>query len=78
MTESAPVAKKVPFERTFHGDVVVDEYEWLRAKDDPEVVAHLTAENAYTEARNAHLAPLRAAIFDEIKSRTLETDLSVP
>ena len=78
VTESAPVAKKVPFERTFHGDVVVDEYEWLRAKDDPEVVAHLTAENAYTEARNAHLAPLRAAIFDEIKSRTLETDLSVP
>jgi len=72
------VAKRVPSERTFHGDTVVDEYEWLRAKDDPEVVAHLTAENAYTEARNAHLAPLREAIFEEIKSRTLETDLSVP
>jgi oligopeptidase B len=78
VTESAPVAKKVPFERTFHGDTVVDEYEWLRAKEDPEVIAHLTAENAYTEARNAHLAPLRDTIFDEIKSRTLETDLSVP
>ncbi|HEY0249756.1 MAG TPA: S9 family peptidase [Gryllotalpicola sp.] len=74
----APVAKKVPAERRFHGDVVVDEYEWLRAKDDPEVIAHLTAENAYAEARNAHLAPLRETIFEEIKSRTLETDLSVP
>jgi len=57
---------------------VVDDYEWLRAKDDPEVIAHLTAENAYAEARNAHLAPLRETIFDEIRSRTLETDLSVP
>ncbi|MFC4243078.1 S9 family peptidase [Gryllotalpicola reticulitermitis] len=78
MTESAPRPKTIPFERTFHGDTVVDEYEWLRAKDDPEVIAHLTAENEYAEARNAHLLPLREAIFEEIKSRTLETDLSVP
>ncbi|WP_022881757.1 S9 family peptidase [Gryllotalpicola ginsengisoli] len=78
MTDTAPVAKKIPTERTFHGDTVVDEYEWLRDKDDPEVIAHLTAENAYTEAQNAHLAGLRQTIFDEIKSRTLETDLSVP
>lgn len=40
--------------------------------------AHLHAENAYTEARTAHLAGLRERIFDEIRSRTLETDLSVP
>ncbi|GAA4183628.1 S9 family peptidase [Gryllotalpicola kribbensis] len=78
MTDNAPVAKRIPTERTFHGDTVVDDYEWLRAKDDPEVIAHLTAENAYAEARNAHLAGLRETIFDEIRSRTLETDLSVP
>lgn len=74
----APTAKRVPFERVHHGDVFVDEYEWLRDKEDPEVIAHLEAENAYTEARTAHLAPLREKIFDEIKSRTQETDLSVP
>ncbi|MFF0492976.1 S9 family peptidase [Nocardia sp. NPDC004068] len=73
-----PVAKKVPTERVHHGDTFVDEYEWLRDKDDPEVIAYLEAENAYTEARTAHLQPLRDRIFDEIKSRTLETDLSVP
>ena len=39
---------------------------------------HLEAENAYTEDRTAHLADLRQTIFDEIKARTLETDLSVP
>ncbi|MET8800824.1 S9 family peptidase [Nocardia sp. NPDC004568] len=74
----APTAKRVPSERVHHGDRFVDEYEWLRNKEDPEVIAHLEAENAYTEARTAHLAPLREKIFDEIKSRTQETDLSVP
>lgn len=74
----APVAAVHPTTRTHHGDDVVDPYEWLRAKDDPDVTAHLDAENAYTEQRTAHLAPLRERIFDEIRSRTLETDLSVP
>ncbi|KAA9087314.1 S9 family peptidase [Microbacterium radiodurans] len=64
--------------RTHHGDEVNDRYEWLRAKDDAAVLAHLEAENAYTDARTTHLAGLRDRIFDEIKGRTLETDLSVP
>ncbi|MGU3432335.1 S9 family peptidase [Actinomycetes bacterium M1A6_2h] len=78
MTVTPPIAKTVPFERTHHGDTFVDNYEWLRAKEDPEVVAYLEAENAYTEQQTAHLEPLRTKIFDEIKSRTQETDLSVP
>lgn len=57
---------------------MADPYEWLRAKDDPEVIGHLEAENAYTTARTAHLGDLRERIFEEIRSRTLETDLSVP
>lgn len=64
--------------REHHGDLFDDPYEWLRQKDDPEVLAHLEAENAHTEARTAHLAGLRERIFDEIKNRTQETDLSVP
>ncbi|MCG7414756.1 S9 family peptidase, partial [Microbacterium aurum] len=67
-----------PITRTHHGDEVVDRYEWLRAKEDADVVAHLEAENAYTAQRTAHLAGLRERIFGEIRSRTLETDLSVP
>ncbi|PBC54329.1 S9 family peptidase [Rhodococcus sp. ACPA1] len=73
-----PVAKKVPTERVHHGHTFVDEYEWLRDKEDAEVVAYLEAENAYTEQQTAHLAPLRDQIFQEIKSRTQETDMSVP
>ncbi|MDV7354397.1 S9 family peptidase [Rhodococcus oxybenzonivorans] len=73
-----PVAKKVPTERVHHGHTFVDEYEWLRDKEDAEVIAYLEAENAYTEQETAHLAPLRDQIFSEIKSRTQETDMSVP
>ncbi len=73
-----PVAKKVPVTRTHHGDVFTDSFEWLRDKENPEVKAHLEAEQAYTDAVTADQEPLRQAIFDEIKSRTQETDLSVP
>ncbi|MFI6331564.1 S9 family peptidase [Micromonospora chersina] len=73
-----PVAKRVPADRTHHGDTVVDEYAWLAAKDDPDTIAYLTAENAYTQARTAHLEGLRADLFEETRRRTQETDLSVP
>lgn len=73
-----PVAARRPVTTTHHGRTRTDDYEWLRAKDDPEVIGYLEAENDYTRVRTAHLADLRGQIFEEIKSRTLETDLSVP
>jgi oligopeptidase B len=75
---SPPVAPPRPVTTEHHGRTRVDAYDWLRDKESPEVVAHLEAENAYTEARTSHLAGLRQSIFDEIKARTRETDLSVP
>jgi oligopeptidase B len=77
-TPRPPIAKRVPTERTHHGDTVVDPYAWLTDKDDPETIAYLTAENEFTDAATAHLAGLREKIFTEIKDRTQETDLSVP
>jgi oligopeptidase B len=73
-----PAARRVPHERTFHGDTFVDEYAWLADKDDQETIAFLEAENAYTDAMTAGQDELREAIFGEIKARTQETDLSVP
>ena len=73
-----PVAKRVETRREYHGDVFVDPYEWLRDKENPEVIAYLEAENEYADQTTAHLEPLRQRIFDEIKARTKETDLSVP
>lgn len=75
---AAPVAATRPHLREHHGHRVEDPYEWLRDGDDPEVIAHLEAENAYAEARTAHLADLREQLFEEIRSRTQESDLSVP
>src|ERR1700744_930018 len=73
-----PSAKQVPTERTYHGDTVTDPYTWLTDPKDPEVIAYLEAENAYTEAQTSGLGGLRSAVFDEIKARTPEADLSVP
>src|SRR3712207_809221 len=73
-----PVAKRVPTTRERHGDVVVDEYAWLRQKDDPEVIAYLEAENTYTDQALAHTKELQESLFDEIRARIQETDLSVP
>ncbi len=77
-SDTPPVAKKVPAERTHHGDTVIDDYAWLADKDNPDTVSYLEAENAFTQGETEHLQDLRETIFQEIKGRTLETDLSVP
>ena len=73
-----PVAAKRPSTRGFHGREFVDDYEWLRDKDNPEVVAHLEAENAYTDAQTSAWSGLVDDVYNEIKSRIKETDMSVP
>ncbi|MDN6379979.1 MAG: oligopeptidase B, partial [Brevibacterium aurantiacum] len=75
---SAPVAKKIPHERTHHGHTFVDDYEWMREKESPEVIAHLESENEWTQSQTSHLESLRESIFTEIKTRIKETDMSVP
>ena len=61
-----------------HGDVRIDDWFWLRDKEDPAVIGHLEAENAYTEAVMAGSSQLRKTLFDEMLARIEETDLSVP
>jgi oligopeptidase B len=73
-----PSPERRPFQLRAHGDVRVDDWYWLRDKDDPAVIDYLVAENAYTEAVTAKTSDLRASLFDEIVARIEETDLSVP
>ncbi len=61
-----------------HGDERIDEYAWLRDADDPAVIAHLEAENAWTEHTLAHLGPLRARVYEEIVARVQQSDTSAP
>jgi oligopeptidase B len=73
-----PVAPRRPTVLRAHGDERVDEYYWLRNRDDPEVIAYLGAENEFTRAAMAHTEPLQQQLFEEIKSRVQETDASAP
>ncbi|MGQ0824331.1 MAG: S9 family peptidase [Actinomycetota bacterium] len=74
----APTAPRRPIELRAHGDVRVDDWYWLRNRDDPEVRAHLAAENAYADEMLAATASLREQIFTEIKARIEESDTSAP
>jgi len=76
-----PVADQRPHEvRAPHGAVRIDEYYWLRddTRQNPEILAHLAAENAYTDARMAPLAELKETLFGEIVGRVQQDDSSVP
>jgi oligopeptidase B len=73
-----PVAAKAAWQETRHGEVVTDDYRWMHKKENADVIAHLNAENAYTEAMTADIKPLSEKLFAEIKGRMQEVDLSVP
>ena len=73
-----PVARIIPRSDTVHGDVRVDDYYWLRDRENPEVLDYLKAENEYTSAMMTHTVPLQNKLYKEMLSRIKETDLSVP
>ncbi len=68
-TSSAPIARKADGP---------DPYAWLQNRDTDEVLDYLKAENAWQEQQLAEQTGLRESLFEEIKGRILETDLSLP
>ncbi|WP_460383137.1 S9 family peptidase [Pseudomonas amygdali] len=68
-TSSAPIARKADGS---------DPYAWLQNRDTDEVLDYLKAENAWQEQQLAEQTGLRENLFQEIKGRILETDLSLP
>ena len=73
-----PQAKVLPTTLEKHGHQRIDNYYWLNKRDNPEVLAYLTAENEYAKAAMAHREGLEEALFEEIRGRIKQTDLSVP
>jgi oligopeptidase B len=73
-----PVARMVPRVETVHGETRVDDYFWLRDRSNPEVLDYLNAENRYTRAVMQHTEGLQELLFQEMRGRIKETDLSVP
>ncbi len=79
-TPKAPVARVEPKEMVNHGVTRVDDYYWMRddEREDPEILAHLEAENAYTDAAMAGTEELQKELFEEMKGRLEQNDASVP
>ena len=77
-TTRPPRARVAPTRLERHGVVRVDDYYWLRERDNPEVTAYLEAENDYTRAVMAPTEALQETLFAEIKGRIRQTDMSVP
>lgn len=73
-----PVAKKIPEKLTIHGETRIDNYYWLRERENPDVIKYLEEENAYFEDRMADTKELREKLYNEIIGRIKQTDISVP
>lgn len=78
MMNTPPQAPIRPHRITQPGPARTDNYFWLRYREDPEVLAYLQAENAYTEAEMAPTRALQDALYQEMRGRIVETDQSVP
>jgi oligopeptidase B len=70
--------KRVPTRLERHGHVRIDDYYWLRERDNPDVMAFLNSENDHAERAMAHTQALQQKLFDEIKGRIKPVDMSVP
>ena len=76
--ENPPVAKMIPKDVSIHEDRRIDNYFWLRERNNPEVLDYLRSENAYTETVMKHTEDLQTKLYEEMKGRIKETDLTVP
>ena len=73
-----PVARQIPHTLEIHGDRRIDPYYWLGNREDPQTIAYLEAENKYAEAAMEHTRELQEKLFDEMRSRIVESEESAP
>ena len=72
------MVKKIPTKLEKHGHGRVDNYYWLRERDNPEVIKYLNEENEYAAKETAHTRTFEEKLFEEIRGRFKQTDMSVP
>jgi oligopeptidase B len=73
-----PIVEKKPHELNMHGHKIIDNYFWLRNKEDKNVIKYLNEENDYTDLNMTHVNDFKSNLFDELKGRVKERDESVP
>jgi len=72
------MVKKIPARLEIHGQVRVDDYYWLRERDNPDVIRHLNEQNEHAAKETAPVRGFEEKLFEEIKARFKKTDMSVP
>jgi len=75
---AVPTPEKKPVRHELHDDVRVDNYFWLKERENPDVIAYLEAENAYTDKMTTPMRGMQGILFDEMKSRIKEDEVSAP
>ncbi|MFM9949033.1 MAG: S9 family peptidase [Saprospiraceae bacterium] len=78
MNLPVPTVNAVPKELSMHGDTRIDEFYWLKERENPDVIAYLNSENAYREQVTSHTKAFQGKLFEEIKGRIKQDDESVP
>ena len=77
-TIQPPIAQKIPENLEKHGDLRIDNYYWLKDRENEEVIDYLERENDYYEKMTEHTKNFQKDLFEEMKSRIKEDDESVP
>ena len=73
-----PLADQKPYQHKLHNDIRMDEFYWLKERENPEVIDYLERENDYYQKSTKQLVPLQDKLFTEMKGRIKEEDNSVP
>jgi len=73
-----PMAEKKTKTTNIHGTTLVDDYFWLREKANPAVLAHLQAEDAYTQTVMKPTEALQEKLYKEMLGHIKQTDTNVP
>ena len=77
-TLKPPIAEKTPYQLKKHGDIRIDNYYWMKERENPEVIDYLERENHYYNSMTESSETFKEDLFEEMKSRIKEEDESVP
>ena len=78
MNTNPPIAKKIEKKLEIHNDLRVDNYYWLKERENPDVISYLEEENEYKESLLKPTKKFQETLFNEMKSRIKKDDSSVP
>jgi len=73
-----PKAEKIKKELTIHGDTRIDNYYWLKNRDDQKVINYLIAENEYTKKSMTNTEKVQEQLYNEMIGRIKQNDETVP